>query len=152
MTQVFSFKLRGAYNKMASLTAEQRERGVITSSAGNHAQGVSLAASRLVSLAQPVVPEGPHTACWKIAERATATCSAEVARIDLAQLVLVALEVSQLTGRVLTSGDVQGCKATICMPTSTPGIKIDAVRRLGGSVELVGETYSETQTYAQVIC
>ena len=36
------------------------------------------------------------------------------------------------------------------MPTSTPGIKIDAVRRLGGSVELVGETYSETQTYAQV--
>ncbi|CAL5220401.1 g2410 [Coccomyxa viridis] len=86
---VFSFKLRGAYNKMASLTAEQRERGVITSSAGNHAQGVSLAASRL------------------------------------------------------------GCKATICMPTSTPGIKIDAVRRLGGIVELVGETYSETQTYAQ---
>lgn len=45
---------------------------------------------------------------------------------------------------------VQGCKAVICMPTSTPGIKIDAVRRLGGSVELVGETYSETQTYAQV--
>ena len=36
------------------------------------------------------------------------------------------------------------------MPTSTPGIKIDAVRRLGGTVELVGETYSETQTYAQV--
>ena len=48
LLQVFSFKLRGAYNKMASLTAEQRERGVITSSAGNHAQGVSLAASRLV--------------------------------------------------------------------------------------------------------
>ena len=46
--QVFSFKLRGAYNKMANLTPEQRERGVITSSAGNHAQGVSLAASRLV--------------------------------------------------------------------------------------------------------
>ncbi len=50
MVQVFSFKLRGAYNKMANLTAEQREMGVITSSAGNHAQGVSLAASRLVSL------------------------------------------------------------------------------------------------------
>ncbi len=45
---------------------------------------------------------------------------------------------------------LQGCKAVICMPTSTPGIKIDAVRRLGGTVELVGETYSETQTYAQV--
>ena len=48
VSQVFSFKLRGAYNKMANLTPEQRERGVITSSAGNHAQGVSLAASRLV--------------------------------------------------------------------------------------------------------
>lgn len=45
---------------------------------------------------------------------------------------------------------MQGCEATICMPTSTPGIKIDAVRRLGGIVELVGESYSETQTYAQV--
>ena len=45
---VFSFKLRGAYNKMAQLSQEQRERGVITSSAGNHAQGVALAAKKLV--------------------------------------------------------------------------------------------------------
>lgn len=45
---VFSFKCRGAYNKMAALTPAQRERGVICSSAGNHAQGVALAASRLV--------------------------------------------------------------------------------------------------------
>lgn len=36
------------------------------------------------------------------------------------------------------------------MPITTPDIKVDAVRRLGGTVELVGETYSETQTYAQV--
>ena len=41
---VFSFKLRGAYNKMAHLTAEQLKRGVICASAGNHAQGVALAA------------------------------------------------------------------------------------------------------------
>jgi len=39
-----SFKLRGAYNKVASLTDEERERGVIAASAGNHAQGVALAA------------------------------------------------------------------------------------------------------------
>ncbi len=45
---MFSFKLRGAYNKMASLSAEQLLRGVICSSAGNHAQGVALAASHLV--------------------------------------------------------------------------------------------------------
>ena len=46
--QVFSFKLRGAYNKMAALSEEERKRGVIASSAGNHAQGVALAAARLV--------------------------------------------------------------------------------------------------------
>ena len=45
---VFSFKLRGAYNKMAKLTQEQLDRGVITSSAGNHAQGVALSAQKLV--------------------------------------------------------------------------------------------------------
>ena len=46
---MFSFKLRGAFNKMASLSPEQLARGVITSSAGNHAQGTSLAAAKLVS-------------------------------------------------------------------------------------------------------
>ncbi|KAK9829226.1 hypothetical protein WJX72_004603 [[Myrmecia] bisecta] len=86
---VFSFKLRGAYNKMANLTPEQRANGVICSSAGNHAQGVALAAKRL------------------------------------------------------------GCDAVICMPLTTPEIKVKAVKRLGGTVELVGETYSETQTHAQ---
>ncbi|KAI8464153.1 MAG: threonine dehydratase I [Monoraphidium minutum] len=85
---VFSFKLRGAYNKMAKLTPEQLARGVITSSAGNHAQGVALAAKEL------------------------------------------------------------GCKATICMPVTTPDIKVSNVRRLGGSVELVGETYQEAQAHA----
>ncbi len=44
---VFSFKLRGAYNKMAHLDAAERSRGVITASAGNHAQGVALAAKTL---------------------------------------------------------------------------------------------------------
>src|SRR5581483_4704860 len=53
---VFSFKLRGAYNKMAHLTAEQRERGVICASAGNHAQGVALAAQKLSCKATIVMP------------------------------------------------------------------------------------------------
>lgn len=44
---VFSFKIRGAYNKMAELTEEDQARGVITASAGNHAQGVALAAREL---------------------------------------------------------------------------------------------------------
>ena len=54
---VFSFKLRGAYNKLASLSAEERSRGVIASSAGNHAQGVALAARRLGARALIVMPE-----------------------------------------------------------------------------------------------
>ncbi|AXE33841.1 threonine ammonia-lyase, biosynthetic [Chromobacterium phragmitis] len=53
---VFSFKLRGAYNKMAKLSAEQRARGVITASAGNHAQGVALSASKLGCEAVIVMP------------------------------------------------------------------------------------------------
>ena len=53
---VFSFKLRGAYNKMAQLDADQLERGVICASAGNHAQGVALAARRLGCQATVVMP------------------------------------------------------------------------------------------------
>ena len=53
---VFSFKLRGAYNKMASLTPAELARGVICASAGNHAQGVALAAQRLGSTAVIVMP------------------------------------------------------------------------------------------------
>ncbi len=53
---VFSFKLRGAYNKMAGLPREALERGVICASAGNHAQGVALAAQKLGVTATIVMP------------------------------------------------------------------------------------------------
>jgi threonine dehydratase len=53
---VFSFKLRGAYNRMAQLNASERARGVVAASAGNHAQGVALAASRLGIRATIVMP------------------------------------------------------------------------------------------------
>jgi threonine dehydratase len=53
---VFSFKLRGAYNKMARLSPEQLERGVICASAGNHAQGVALSAERLNCRSVIVMP------------------------------------------------------------------------------------------------
>jgi threonine dehydratase len=53
---VFSFKLRGAYNKMANLPPDERARGVIAASAGNHAQGVALAAQRLHCAATIVMP------------------------------------------------------------------------------------------------
>ncbi|MDQ6964579.1 MAG: threonine ammonia-lyase, biosynthetic, partial [Mariprofundales bacterium] len=57
LQSVFSFKLRGAYNRMAQLTAAEMERGVICASAGNHAQGVALAAQRLGVDAIIVMPE-----------------------------------------------------------------------------------------------
>ena len=88
---VHSFKLRGAYNKMAHLSPEQLKRGVICASAGNHAQGVALAAQRL------------------------------------------------------------GCRAVIVMPTTTPQVKVDAVRGLGGEVELFGESYSDAYTHAAAL-
>ena len=53
---VFSFKLRGAYNKMASLAPDQLAHGVIAASAGNHAQGVALAAHRMGVRALIVMP------------------------------------------------------------------------------------------------
>jgi threonine dehydratase len=86
---VFSFKLRGAYNKMARLSDTDRARGVICASAGNHAQGVALAARRL------------------------------------------------------------GCQATIVMPVTTPKLKIDAVKALGGEVVLHGDSYSDAHGHAK---
>jgi threonine dehydratase len=82
---VFSFKLRGAYNRMAQLTADERARGVITASAGNHAQGVAFSARHL------------------------------------------------------------GITAVIVMPQTTPAIKVDAVRAMGATVELAGDSYSDAQ-------
>jgi threonine dehydratase len=91
MQRVFSFKIRGAYNKIAHLTPAQLKRGVICASAGNHAQGVAFSARKL------------------------------------------------------------GCKAVIVMPTTTPPVKIDAVRTFGGDlVEIVlhGDSYSDAYTHA----
>jgi threonine dehydratase len=80
---VRSFKLRGAYNRMAHLTPAQLKKGVICASAGNHAQGVALSASKL------------------------------------------------------------GTRAVIVMPTTTPQVKVDAVRGFGGEVVLFGDSYSD---------
>jgi len=58
---VFSFKLRGAYNKIAQLSQAERDCGVLAASAGNHAQGVALAAQKVGCTASIVMPETtPH--------------------------------------------------------------------------------------------
>ncbi len=86
---VFSFKLRGAYNKIVNLSAAALARGIICASAGNHAQGVALAAQRLKA------------------------------------------------------------RAVIVMPVTTPGIKVDAVRNLGGETVLYGDTFDEAYQHAR---
>src|SRR5690625_4194516 len=85
---VFSFKVRGAYNKMAHLSPEQLKHGVIAASAGNHAQGVALAARRL------------------------------------------------------------GCRAVIVMPITAPQLKVEAVKRFGGEVVVVGDSFTDAYAYA----
>ncbi len=86
---VFSFKLRGAYNKIAQLGDDDIGGGVICSSAGNHAQGVALAARQ------------------------------------------------------------RGIRAVIVMPITTPTIKIEAVRALGGEVVLKGDAYDDAYAHAK---
>ena len=54
---VFSFKIRGAYNKMAKLDSATLKKGIITASAGNHAQGVALSAQKLGCIATIVMPK-----------------------------------------------------------------------------------------------
>jgi threonine dehydratase len=85
---VFSFKLRGAYNKIAHLSREEQQKGVICASAGNHAQGVALAAHRL------------------------------------------------------------GIRGVIVMPQTTPDIKVNGVKSLGGQVVLAGDSYDEAYAHA----
>jgi threonine dehydratase len=86
---VFSFKLRGAYNKIAGLSDAECANGIIAASAGNHAQGVALAAQK------------------------------------------------------------RNVKALIVMPRTTPAIKVNAVRALGGKTLLYGDTYDEAYAHSQ---
>nr|AAT74611.1 threonine dehydratase/deaminase mutant [synthetic construct] len=70
---VFSFKLRGAYNMMVKLPADQLAKGVICSSAGNHAQGVALSASKLGCTAVIVMPVTTPEIKWQAVENLGAT-------------------------------------------------------------------------------
>ena len=77
-----SFKLRGAYNKISSLTPEELQRGVITYSSGNHAQGVAFAARALGAKAVIVMPESAP----RIKREATIALGGEVVLVGPASL------------------------------------------------------------------
>ncbi len=91
LTPIFSFKIRGAYNRVAALGAAGSPLGVLAASAGNHAQGVAYAAAKL------------------------------------------------------------GLRCRIVMPRTTPAIKVNAVRRLGAEVELVGDDYADAALHAESV-
>ncbi|KAJ3045675.1 hypothetical protein HDV00_007801 [Rhizophlyctis rosea] len=69
MQPVFSFKLRGAYNRMQQLTEEERKKGVIACSAGNHAQGVALSAQKMGIKATIVMPTMTPPIKWRNVKR-----------------------------------------------------------------------------------
>ncbi len=83
-----AFKLRGAYNKISQLTEEEKKKGVITASAGNHAQGVAFAAQKL------------------------------------------------------------GVKAVICMPATTPILKVEGTRAFGAEVVLHGDSFDDAYAHS----
>lgn len=91
-----SFKLRGAYNKVASLTDEQRSRGVIGYSSGNHAQGVAYAARAMGCKAVIVMPK----AAPKVKRDATAALGAEIVEVGNGsdERMQKAMELSQQHG------------------------------------------------------
>jgi threonine dehydratase len=72
-----SFKLRGAYNKIAQLSEDERRRGVITYSSGNHAQGVAYAARAVGAKAVIVMPSNAP----EVKKRATAALDAEIVEV-----------------------------------------------------------------------
>lgn len=79
LSPIHSYKWRGAYNRMATLTSEERARGVVTASAGNHAQGVALAASRLGIRARIYMP----VATPRMKQKAVALHGGEVVEVIL---------------------------------------------------------------------
>ncbi|UVM30452.1 threonine ammonia-lyase, biosynthetic [Pseudomonas sp. B21-019] len=97
----FSFKIRGAYNKLVNLSDEQKARGVITASAGNHAQGVALAARELGIAATIVMPcTTPELKVLGVHSRgADAVLHGESFPFALAY----ALDLAQQTGRTFVS-------------------------------------------------
>jgi threonine dehydratase len=94
-----AFKLRGAYNKIASLSDEERGRGVITYSSGNHAQGVAYAARALGAKAVIVMPDNAPS----IKREATAALGAEIVTVGpgSAERQLRAEELAALYGYVI---------------------------------------------------
>jgi threonine dehydratase len=98
LTPVFSFKLRGAYNRMARLTASERAAGVVAASAGNHSQGVAYAAGRLGVDARIVMPR--TTPSIKVDAVRRLGAGVVLTGDDYAAAAAHAVEIARAEGRV----------------------------------------------------
>jgi len=94
-----SFKIRGAYNRICALSAEERARGVVAASAGNHAQGVALAASMLGVSSTVFMPEGATLP--KIEATVAYGAKVEFSGSTVDEALSAAAEYSERTGAVL---------------------------------------------------
>lgn len=99
MQTTFSFNVRGAYNKMAHLTPEQRAQGVISSSAGNHAQGVAASAAKLNIPATIVFPVG--TEAWTLAQVTQSGARVMQHGLDFHEAAMEAKRVAREEGLIL---------------------------------------------------
>ncbi|SFN99398.1 L-threonine ammonia-lyase [Geodermatophilus obscurus] len=93
-----SFKFRGAYTRLSRLTAEERARGVVAASAGNHAQGVALAAQMLGVRATVFMPDAAPLP--KVAATRGYGADARLAGADLTEALATAVAYAQETGAV----------------------------------------------------
>jgi len=96
---VFSFKCRGSYNKMVNMTDEEKQKGVVACSAGNHAQGVALAAKKLGIKATIFMPLITPSIKWEAVDRLGAEVRLEGADFDSAKQACMKL--AEETGRLL---------------------------------------------------
>lgn len=151
-----SFKIRGAYVRMARLSDAERARGVVAASAGNHAQGVALAAGLLGVAATVYMPQG--AALPKVAATGDYGARVELVGADVAEAIRAAQEHAERTGAVLIHpydhADViagQGTIArevleqvpdvrTVVVPVGGGGLLAGTVAALGGrpDVDVVG--------------
>ena len=117
LTPIFSFKLRGAYNRIAMLNGPGRARGVIAASAGNHAQGVAYSAARLGIQARVVMPR--TTPAIKVEAVRRLGARVDLAGDDYSEAAARCLELAAETGMTLIppydDPDVIAGQATIAL-------------------------------------
>ena len=158
MQHTGAYKIRGAYYKISTMTEEERSRGLITASAGNHAQGVAFAAKKFGCRAVIVMPtvtplikvylkpeNMQHTGAYKI--RGAYYKISTMTEEERSRGLITASAGNHAQG-VAFAAKKFGCRAVIVMPTVTPLIKVNRTKSYGAEVVLYGDVYDDSYAYA----